>query len=1446
MTLAAPWALGLLALVPVVVLFHLRRRRAVDVGSLLVWKQLGVGPSRSATRWSVPSSLVSLLLQLLAIVLLALALARPALGGTAAPAHLVVVIDASLPMQASDVTPTRFERARDAALDLVAASGASTRVSVISVAGDVRVVAAGVDPRDAATRLGTLRATYTQADWHAAARAIERLPESPSGTLTAVWTSPHDVADAHETLTRGGSVDDVAFHVVGSADGFVNAALRDVRLVPRGSVAGRWTIEGTIASVGLPPEVALRVQALFEPAGTVGPLTWGTTEITLDRTGAATFSVPVDLPGPGVLEVRLPGGDHLSSDDRVVLVAEDRPEVAVLVVGPENASLDRGLLAIPDVAVYRADTLPHDAELYDLVILDGAEVEAAPSTSTLWIGTDPPWLASEALDAAPDAVWRPDAWPADHPLTRHVDWTSLEVPSSALHPVAVDVSSSPLVSASGRPLIATRSDANGRQVVVAFDIGATSWPASVGFPVFLASVVDWATPDRHLGSNFECRVGRPCALPASAFEPNWDIVDEAGVVVARPTGWRAGPMQDLALWPEGLFDVQFVAERPGRFELRSPGATAIVPVAPTVVVDAGSDAAAVSEITASRGPVLDAAGSSTSDAWRWLAAAATIVIIVEGLRAGLGSERWLAIRRWRRGEARSRYIGIIVVTALAIGAAVVAIAHVPTPDVRPTHADLVVGPDIGSAHELVARLDAELAAVGTGTIANVVLRAPTDLPWPPSAYGPSVRRFLDQGASLTVAATAVDAALANPVTIETVSTPRRLRGGDGFELLLVVRNDTTAPVDVRVRLGGDEWIDAGPAAPGRTSLRVAVTAPDAIGPVSLVVDGGGESALLEQILWIEPPVRVLVVTMQAADAVAALVEPMRLQGLEVDVELPRRMPSSLDRLSRYDVVVLADVHAVAMHTFYQELLEEWVRERAGAVVILGGESSFGAGGYLLTPIDTLSPLSSRVPDEAPEVAIIFVLDKSGSMSARVGDATRLVVAQEATVAALDLLNPESLVGLVAFDAGAEVIAPMTPARDRQPLVDAVGRLQAGGGTDIYSGLVEARALLETIDAGAMHVVVMTDGITQPGDFPGVLGDLRTMGATTSFIGIGDGADQGQLRTLADLGGGNLHVTRDFRALPGIMAQETTAAGVDAVERQRVSPSWSSVRPSFAEGLPRELPPLDGYVRTTLKPAANLHLSDVGLDAPLMASWRYGAGRVLAFASDPTGAWGRAWLGAEDLQGIWTQIARWSASDVIGSGATMRAWYEGTTFHVVANVLDEDANPIPELRPTVAIVDPATDLALAHVRLNDGGAGTYHAAIPIRSEWIGHTIAFEGGPSAPHYVHPVSTVIPPPSPALDRTVPGGPTLANVVEEVDGRVVAGDAWQDALGIGRHVVTFDGPPIRWLWPSALVFFVALIVRYVGLPRLPRWSPRWQRRGQRADAETRSERRDERLSTS
>src|SRR6187401_2973215 len=136
--------LGLLFIPAVVAMYLLKLRRdETVVPSTLLWTRL-VSDVEANAPWQRLRRSLLLLLQLLLVAILALLAARPFVERPAGLAgDLVLIVDTSASMQATDVTPTRLDAAKAAAVDALKDLPAGGKVSVIAAGRTARVVANG-------------------------------------------------------------------------------------------------------------------------------------------------------------------------------------------------------------------------------------------------------------------------------------------------------------------------------------------------------------------------------------------------------------------------------------------------------------------------------------------------------------------------------------------------------------------------------------------------------------------------------------------------------------------------------------------------------------------------------------------------------------------------------------------------------------------------------------------------------------------------------------------------------------------------------------------------------------------------------------------------------------------------------------------------------------------------------------------------------------------------------------------------------------------------------------------------------------------------------------------------------------------------------------------------------------------------------------------------------
>lgn len=485
--------------------------------------------------------------------------------------------------------------------------------------------------------------------------------------------------------------------------------------------------------------------------------------------------------------------------------------------------------------------------------------------------------------------------------------------------------------------------------------------------------------------------------------------------------------------------------------------------------------------------------------------------------------------------------------------------------------------------------------------------------------------------------------------------------------------------------------------------------------VRLDADGDTESqnnrgAAFTEVLG---PPRLLVIASDEARA-ANLRDALRAAGVRVDVVPPGQAPATLDQLGAYAGVIIVDTPARDMPRTLMEALPVYARELGRGLAMVGGIDSFGAGGYRRTPLEPalpvlLDPLDTK---QQPDLALVMVIDRSGSMSELVGGGrrNRLDLAKEAVYQASLGLTPIDQVGLVVFDDVANWVLPLQRLPSVVEIERALGSFGIGGGTNIRPGIEQAAQALAAADAKVKHVVLLTDGIAES-NYSDLIAQMRAAGVTISTVAIGDDANP-NLVDVANAGGGRFYRVTRVEDVPRIFLQETIiAAGRDIVE-QRIEPQAGL--PSPVVRSLGGLPPLYGYNGTEVREAARTLLFTPD-GKPLLAQWQYGLGRVVAWTSDTQGRWARDWI-------AWDQFPRFAGglADLLlppreSGSLELRATAAGPRAVLELTAQDEQGRPLNNLVIAGRAVDPQNQGAA--VQFQQIGPGQYRAVVDTSSPGV---------------------------------------------------------------------------------------------------------------------------------
>ena len=341
-------------------------------------------------------------------------------------------------------------------------------------------------------------------------------------------------------------------------------------------------------------------------------------------------------------------------------------------------------------------------------------------------------------------------------------------------------------------------------------------------------------------------------------------------------------------------------------------------------------------------------------------------------------------------------------------------------------------------------------------------------------------------------------------------------------------------------------------------------------------------------------------------------------AMQYETVLPAQLPYDAEQLRQYDGVVLVNVDYDAADEEQWAALDSAVRVLGRGLTVIGGDSSYALGGYRGSRLEDMLPVTIDVRNklDLPSLALMLVIDKSGSMSDGMFGTTRLELAKEAAMRAAEVLTPNDQVGVIAFDDAAKWVVNLQKAEDVEAIQNQIGTIRPGGGTAFFTALYEATYALMNAQAQQKHIIFLTDGEAGDTGYLQLCDIMQQNDITLTTVAVGSGADQATLRTLAQQGGGRAYAANEFDNLPKIFTKETYLVSGSYVQNRTFTPviTEQSALTDF-EGFPQ----LSGYLAATEKSLATVSLMSDRED-PILAWWQYGAGRVVAFMADSRGAW----------------------------------------------------------------------------------------------------------------------------------------------------------------------------------------------------------------------------------
>ncbi|HVA26000.1 MAG TPA: VWA domain-containing protein [Chloroflexota bacterium] len=474
------------------------------------------------------------------------------------------------------------------------------------------------------------------------------------------------------------------------------------------------------------------------------------------------------------------------------------------------------------------------------------------------------------------------------------------------------------------------------------------------------------------------------------------------------------------------------------------------------------------------------------------------------------------------------------------------------------------------------------------------------------------------------------------VYVKQVQSPATLREGETFSVTVTVESniDTTAKIrlqtdgavstedTVQVRKGANSYIfDHKPLDSGAHSFEATIE------PAEDTVSENNQASAFSNVSG-KP--KVLIVEGQPG-ASGALAKALESDGTHVETVNPSGMPSDLPTLRNYDTLVLANVPADAITAAQMRIVKTYVQDLGGGLVVVGGNKSYGTGGYNQTPLEDVLPVTSEVAPRRniPSTAVYFIIE---SLESNLG----IDISREAAKASIQALSPLDEVGV--SDGNQETAIPFQKVTNKPDLLAKVDALQMGDPASYKTFFDAAHTALLASSAKVKHIILLGDGDATE-NYEDQIKAIAADKITVSVVGTNVlPQDLQLLQNIAQWGNGRYYDGNDPFDIPRLLLRETQLVAKPAIVEENFQPLQTNVSPILNGIDTSKLPDLKGYVATTPKPTAQPILASAQGD-PNQSEWQYGLGRVVAWTSDTKGQWAADWIAWPEFAKFWTQVIK---------------------------------------------------------------------------------------------------------------------------------------------------------------------------------------------------------------
>lgn len=566
---------------------------------------------------------------------------------------------------------------------------------------------------------------------------------------------------------------------------------------------------------------------------------------------------------------------------------------------------------------------------------------------------------------------------------------------------------------------------------------------------------------------------------------------------------------------------------------------------------------------------------------------------------------------------------------------------------------------------------------------------------------------------------------------------------------------------------------------------------------------------------------------------------LKKEGIELDENRVGvdQFPTSMVDLQDYEAVILQNIPRGqgGLSEDQQAMLVAYVHDMGGGLVMIGGEETFGAGGWQNSKLEEILPVQMEIPAERniPKGALALIMHSCEMPNGNFWGI-------QCGIKAVETLSPRDEVGVLSYawrGAGQGNTSwdfPLSERGDGTRPIEALKNMQLGDMPDFDDAMSAALGepgkygLLDS-DARMKHAIIISDGDPQPPSNSVLQKYIdNKISVSTIVVYPHDLGNRSTMKDIAEKTGGRSYgpIEDNPGQLPEIFTKEASV-----VRRSLISENKAGIEVKATDS-PSEIisgidlnsmPKIYGLVLTSAKPKPEVEMPLVAGEKndPLFVHWQTGLGKSAVFTSDAWNKWAADWVGSDVFEKFWSQVVRGVSRPAESSDFDVTVSTEGTKGKIVVEAIGQDQAFQNFLTIRGSVVGP--DLKPKDVTLTQTQPGVYEAEFDAKDAGNYVVGLVYWAPQGKSGIVRSGTVVNS-SPELRQLKSDRAPIQEIIDRTGGRLLTPFDPNVSLftRVGLHRSTSPRP----IWDILLPLLMALILLDIAIRRIA-WDYHAMKRG-------------------